>query len=330
MKAYIYQIRNTITNKRYIGSSCNIEQRKERHLTDLQRGIHHNIYLQRSYNKHGPEAFLFEVIQEHEIVSEMQIREVEQKYLDVTEWEDLYNIGKGATGGDNRSNHPKKDEITKKASETTRKNRARMSPEERSKKFGRHKEHNGMLGKTHTKEVREQLSIKGRIRNSSAKRLGKNNTELFGAEKAKHISEKLSAAGQLRTGSKNPFYGKKHTEDMKERWRIKRKQRHECMTVLDKLNHPQYQPILVNGRLFLGCAEAARYLSCTPGNVTYKLNSPKYSGYRRITKEEALAYLQTLSIMKAKDVVDVNDFKYEDFVVEDYKSHPTIKLDVAV
>jgi thymidylate synthase len=32
----------------------------------------------------------------------------------------------------------------------------------------------------------------------------------------------------------------------------------------------------------------------------------------------------------ARDVTDIDDFKYEDFVIEGYESHPTIRFDVAV
>ena len=31
-----------------------------------------------------------------------------------------------------------------------------------------------------------------------------------------------------------------------------------------------------------------------------------------------------------RQVTDINDFKYEDFVVEDYKPHPKIQMDMAV
>lgn len=48
----VYQIYNPITNKRYIGSSINVERRLKEHLRNLKRNNHHNMYLQAAYNKY--------------------------------------------------------------------------------------------------------------------------------------------------------------------------------------------------------------------------------------------------------------------------------------
>ena len=46
----IYKL--TINNKFYIGSAKNIGIRLSKHLLDLERNLHHSIYLQRAWNKH--------------------------------------------------------------------------------------------------------------------------------------------------------------------------------------------------------------------------------------------------------------------------------------
>lgn len=56
----IYQIRNTITGGRYIGQSSNMPKRIRQESAKLRYGKHHNNHLQRSWNKHGAEAFIFE------------------------------------------------------------------------------------------------------------------------------------------------------------------------------------------------------------------------------------------------------------------------------
>ena len=45
----IYLIRNKINNKVYIGQSRNIKQRWSRHKCDLNKGIHGNKHLQKSF-----------------------------------------------------------------------------------------------------------------------------------------------------------------------------------------------------------------------------------------------------------------------------------------
>lgn len=60
----VYKIENTRNGKIYVGSSVNIENRRSAHLSLLARGVHKNRILQNSYNKYGPEAFTFSVLEE--------------------------------------------------------------------------------------------------------------------------------------------------------------------------------------------------------------------------------------------------------------------------
>lgn len=60
----IYQIRNKNNNKIYIGSTKNFHKRKLRHINDLRNNKHHNIYLQRCWNKTKNESiYVFEIIE---------------------------------------------------------------------------------------------------------------------------------------------------------------------------------------------------------------------------------------------------------------------------
>lgn len=61
----VYTITNLITNKIYVGScTTSIKQRFCNHKNELLKGIHKNLYLQRSFNKYGIENFKFEVLEE--------------------------------------------------------------------------------------------------------------------------------------------------------------------------------------------------------------------------------------------------------------------------
>ncbi|WP_109150394.1 NUMOD3 domain-containing DNA-binding protein [Azospirillum sp. TSO5] len=59
----IYRIRNTVNGKVYIGSAVNIRRRFRDHLRELHAGTHCNPRLQKSWAKHGEQAFCFEVVQ---------------------------------------------------------------------------------------------------------------------------------------------------------------------------------------------------------------------------------------------------------------------------
>ena len=93
----IYTITNLLNNKKYIGSSSNMEQRKQKHLCLLKHNKHHSLSLQHSWNKNKPENYIFEII---EVLSENQnMYEIEQYYLDLYKTYDKeygYNMSKNA------------------------------------------------------------------------------------------------------------------------------------------------------------------------------------------------------------------------------------------
>jgi group I intron endonuclease len=58
----IYEIRNTVNGKRYIGSSTDAPDRLRHHLACLRRGGHHSTKLQRAFQKYGEAAFQFSLL----------------------------------------------------------------------------------------------------------------------------------------------------------------------------------------------------------------------------------------------------------------------------
>lgn len=63
----IYQIRNTITNDIYVGSSASaigLYRRRREHFKSLRLKRHGNRFLQSAWNKYGAENFVFEIIEE--------------------------------------------------------------------------------------------------------------------------------------------------------------------------------------------------------------------------------------------------------------------------
>lgn len=89
MVSGIYMILNTITNKCYIGSAVNIRRRWRRHLRTLNSDTHHNLHLQRAWDKYGKENFAFSVL---EYVSPEDLLIKEQYWMDAYK---SYNQDKG-------------------------------------------------------------------------------------------------------------------------------------------------------------------------------------------------------------------------------------------
>lgn len=91
-----YQIKNLVNGKVYYGSSCNLANRLAQHRSHLRGSYHSNKRLQASWNKHGEDAFVFEVIEYAS--SHAQALEEEQLLLDCY-WDNCkrcYNIAKVA------------------------------------------------------------------------------------------------------------------------------------------------------------------------------------------------------------------------------------------
>lgn len=65
----IYKIRNIVNDKLYVGSSCSMQERKTKHIRDLRLNKHHSPKLQNAWNKYGENNFVFEVIKEGIIIS---------------------------------------------------------------------------------------------------------------------------------------------------------------------------------------------------------------------------------------------------------------------
>jgi group I intron endonuclease len=112
---YIYKIVNTKSGKFYIGSTQNFDKRFAQHKSDLTKNRHHNIHLQRSWNKHGKDGFNFEVVEECE-----NYLKREQDILDTLDFKTCYNVSASAIGGDLIRNHPERDRLVKEATQRLR------------------------------------------------------------------------------------------------------------------------------------------------------------------------------------------------------------------
>ena len=83
----IYKITNHITNKVYVGSTVNVIKRHTNHINQLINLKHHSIKLQNSWNKHGENAFTFNIL---EYCHPQKCIEREQRYINTLNPE--YNI----------------------------------------------------------------------------------------------------------------------------------------------------------------------------------------------------------------------------------------------
>jgi len=148
----IYQIKNKVNNKIYIGKSKDIEGRWQCHFRLLESNRHYNDHLQNAYNRYGADNFETAILYY-----------VDEDKLDVAEMCAIYTFGsdqedKGynlTIGGDG-VNYSLLTEETK-----IKRNKAVSDALIGRKLSDEHKEnmfHQGMLGKKHSEESKKKMS----------------------------------------------------------------------------------------------------------------------------------------------------------------------------
>lgn len=184
----IYKITNLKNQKFYIGQSKDLNNREHNHFYRLGRNEHHNEILQKSFNKHGEENFIFEVLEEIDFDNFLNERE---KY-----WLDFHG------GLNNKKIYNMKNPLTNEYSDYTKVKVSKIMLGENNPNFGN----------KWTDEQKENLS---------KKKKGKTLEERIGTEKSKLTKEKMSKSQkgrkhpeevkekirQANIGENNPAYG---------------------------------------------------------------------------------------------------------------------------
>jgi group I intron endonuclease len=237
----IYRIKNKINEKCYYGSSKKIEKRFKTHLNQLRNGKHINCILQNAWNKYGEDNFIFEIVEECELEN---LFEAEQKYIDAC---GDYNIGLKASGGDNISKNPNKNIIVENIKKGSKLWRDSLTDEERKKIF--------------SKPLDKNPNWRG-------------GSSFIYCECGKRIGYGHTHCGKCRprNGEKNSFYGKKHSDETKNKLSEKR---------LGKYNGEQNIPIIIDDIEYMSAGEASKILNIPMVTIRWRVLSknPKYKKY---------------------------------------------------
>lgn len=103
-KQGIYRILNTKTGKSYIGQTNNLGIRFSKHKYTLKKGIHYNSHLTASYNIHGKESFIYEILYTiTDITDQNEILKIlnEKEKEFIIKYDSLINGYNNTSGGDN-------------------------------------------------------------------------------------------------------------------------------------------------------------------------------------------------------------------------------------
>ncbi len=196
MSIGVYIIRNLEANKCYIGSSINIEYRFRRHILALQKNKHHSVKLQRSWNLHKEDNFVFEIL---EITDKKDLLIREQYYIDLYKsYEDDKGYNICPLAGNTIGRKTSQTTIEKlKISSSGRKHT------EETKKIISKKLKNRVV----SEETKEKLStiFKEKFKNPE-------NHPFYGKTHIQETIDKIKQTlSEKMSGENNPFYGKTHS-----------------------------------------------------------------------------------------------------------------------
>jgi group I intron endonuclease len=160
MTCGIYQIYNMVTGKSYVGQSIHIESRWRRHTTALGRGTHKNRKLQASWNKHGPTAFIYNILFRCERDKDI-LRLLEQEFMwKLDSFENGYNL-QPVAGSPLGTKYT--DEAREKMSAWQRGRKLSASHRE-AISASRTGEKSWWVGRTHSEEAKKRIGAASRER----------------------------------------------------------------------------------------------------------------------------------------------------------------------
>lgn len=213
-KSGIYKITNTLNNHCYIGSAVDLNRRWITHKYNLNAQKHHSSYFQNAWIKYGSSSFIFEILLYCE---KKELIFFEQRAIDTYKPE--YNLCPVAGSS-----------LGRKLSEE---HKAKIS--------------SSLLGHKHSKESKELMSknrsgkdIPAEARAKQAAALRGRTTGPATMERKKAISEALKghklsqetkdkiakkAKARNMSGENNPNFGKKHSQEIKDKMSNVKKER---------------------------------------------------------------------------------------------------------
>lgn len=157
----VYGFKNVINGKWYIGQTIDLKKRRRKHFWELRNGRHGNSHLQRSFTKHGEDAFVFYIL---ERCADDELDEKERFWIGFHETtNDSFGYNSESGGHAN-----------KRVSEQTRQRMSAASTGRRHSEETRRRISVALTGRTGpspSQETRAKLSVagKGRVASSETK-----------------------------------------------------------------------------------------------------------------------------------------------------------------
>jgi group I intron endonuclease len=282
IKSGVYQIRNIINNKFYIGSTIYFNNRKSDHFRKLNTNKHDNPHLQRAWDKYGEENFEFNILEYVE--DKEKLIEREQYWLDKTQCynpEIGYNIRKVAESNLGLKHTDETKEYLRKINMGNTHGLGYIPTEETRKKLSM-----ALTGKkkTNVKPMSEETKVKISQANKGKKRTEEHKKQQSERQKGKKLSDetrkKMSESKMGNTSSKGVKWSEESRikfseirKDLNLKWTKEQKKflsesRLGDKSPVAKLTEKEVieiKKLLLQG---IGVSEIAKMFKVTPSNIS--------------------------------------------------------------
>lgn len=212
----VYTIRCAVSNRVYVGSSQRIESRWAVHRLRLRQGRHHSKTMQHSWEKHGENAFVFEIIERVDNADNLVPRE--QAWIDKLDASGRGGFNMRPIAESTRGFKRSREAIEKGAARHRGMKRPPRSIEWTAKQRAAH------LGMPISEETKEKLRLSRTGRRHTAEAKAKIAASKIGIKLppiTDEHREKLRAAAGVRTPARvlASARGHKHTEETRQKMR---------------------------------------------------------------------------------------------------------------
>lgn len=233
----------------YIGCSFNIKKRMIQHFESLRNNRHRNVKFQNIFNTCEIEDFSITVIP---FSNRREALEKEKSLI--SKYKNCPKLLNIELGYDTYTLNPNKEGMIKKRTESYLKTLYSYSAEERSAKYGKFGKKNGMYGRTHSDEVKARLSEinKGRPSPLKGTVVDKN------SQKYRKYMEYIKNRNYY--GSNNPFYGKKHSDEFKQKLSLR----------LKGVNTDKGKKVSINGKVYITARAACKDIGINYQTLTWR------------------------------------------------------------